>query len=202
MIRSQDLPSVAEVSARDVSKYQGKILRLNLDGSVPSDNPVIAGARSHVFSYGHRNPQGLAFGPDGKLYAAEHGPKTDDEVNLIQAGKNYGWPHVAGYRDDQAYVYGNWSASSPAPCRSLEFSDFVLPPSVPRQQESAWIHRDFVPPLKSLFVVADAHDFTDPACAGKSLHLLADIGLFGHRLSTRPARAVSRAGRIPFWRPA
>jgi PQQ-dependent dehydrogenase (s-GDH family) len=142
------------------------MLRLNLDGSIPSDNPVIAGTRSHIYSYGHRNPQGLAFGPDGKLYSAEHGPKTDDEINLIQAGKNYGWPHVAGYKDDQAYVYGNWSASSSTPCSSLEYSDYVLPPSVPPQQESAWSYPDFVPPLKSLFVVPTGYNFQDPACEG------------------------------------
>jgi PQQ-dependent dehydrogenase (s-GDH family) len=166
-VRSQDLPSAAEVAAKDMSKYQGKILRLNLDGSIPSDNPTLAGARSHIYSYGHRNPQGLAFGPGGKLYAAEHGPKTDDEINHIQAGKNYGWPHIAGYKDDQAYVYGNWSASSPTPCGSLEFSNYDLPPSVPQQQESAWDHPDFVPPLKSLFVVPDDFNFQDSACEGK-----------------------------------
>src|SRR3954469_18817856 len=77
-----------------------------MDGSIPSDNPVIAGVRSHVYSYGHRNPQGLVFGPDGKLYESEHGPNTDDEINLIRAGGNYGWPYVAGYRDDQSYAFG------------------------------------------------------------------------------------------------
>ena len=87
------------------------MLRLNLDGSIPSDNPMIGGVRSHIYSYGHRNPQGLVFAPDGKLYESEHGPNTDDEVNLIRAGGNYGWPHVAGYRDDQSYAYANWSAS-------------------------------------------------------------------------------------------
>jgi PQQ-dependent dehydrogenase (s-GDH family) len=86
--RALDLPSAAEVSARDWSTYQGKILRLNLDGSIPADNPAIGNVRSHVYSYGHRNAQGIVFGPGGKLYSSEHGPKTDDEVNLIQAGKN------------------------------------------------------------------------------------------------------------------
>jgi glucose/arabinose dehydrogenase len=99
--RAQMLPTVAQVDKRDWSLYEGKILRLNLDGSIPADNPTLGGVRSHIFSYGHRNPQGLVFAPDGKLYDSEHGPNTDDEVNLIRAGANYGWPHVAGYRDDQ-----------------------------------------------------------------------------------------------------
>ena len=88
--RAMDLPSAAEVASGDWSAYQGKILRLNLDGSIPADNPMIANVRSHVYSYGHRNAQGLAFGPGGRLYSSEHGPKTDDEINLIQPGRNYG----------------------------------------------------------------------------------------------------------------
>jgi hypothetical protein len=87
-------------------------------------NPIIAGVRSHIYSYGHRNPQGLAFAPDGKLYESEHGPNTDDEVNVIRAGGNYGWPHVAGYQDDQSYAYANWSASKGVPCESLTFTAY------------------------------------------------------------------------------
>src|SRR5687768_16682246 len=59
--RAQELPTAADVAAKNWTPYQGKILRLNLDGSIPADNPTIAGVRSHVFSYGHRNPLGLAF---------------------------------------------------------------------------------------------------------------------------------------------
>jgi len=66
-LKSQDLPTPAQVASRDWSSYEGKILRLNLDGSVPSDNPVLNGVRSHVFSYGHRNPQGIGFAPNGLL---------------------------------------------------------------------------------------------------------------------------------------
>ena len=116
---SQTLPTAAQVRAKDWSAYQGKILRLDLDGSIPSDNPEIGGVRSHVFSVGHRNPLGLAFGPNGRLYESEHGPSSDDEANLIEGGRNYGWPNVAGYNDGKGYVYANWSASSPAPCASL-----------------------------------------------------------------------------------
>jgi PQQ-dependent dehydrogenase (s-GDH family) len=105
-ILAQELPTAADISASDWSRYPGKVLRLNLDGSIPPDNPTLAGVQSHVYTYGHRNIQGLVAGPGGQLYGAEHGPKTDDEINLLEAGRNYGWPHVAGYQDDQAYSYG------------------------------------------------------------------------------------------------
>ena len=81
-IEAQRIPTQAEVEATDYRAYVGKSLRINLDGSVPSDNPIIDGVRSHVFTYGHRNPQGIDFAPDGTLYSAEHGPKTDDEINV------------------------------------------------------------------------------------------------------------------------
>ncbi|MBC8152274.1 MAG: PQQ-dependent sugar dehydrogenase, partial [Bacteroidetes bacterium] len=75
----------------------GKILRVNDDGSVPSDNPFVASdtARREVWSYGHRNPQGLAFqARTGLLFDSEHGPSGGDEVNQIEKGKNYGWPRI------------------------------------------------------------------------------------------------------------
>lgn len=74
----------------------GKVHRMNEDGSVPSDNPVFSGApipRSTIFSYGHRNPQGMCFQPGtGRLFSTEHGPRGGCELNLINAGNNYGWP--------------------------------------------------------------------------------------------------------------
>jgi aldose sugar dehydrogenase len=71
----------------------GKLLRINLDGSIPDDNPIL---NSYIYSYGHRNPQGLAFHPDGRIYSSEHGNDIADEINIIQANRNYGWPHVEG----------------------------------------------------------------------------------------------------------
>jgi glucose/arabinose dehydrogenase len=79
--------------AQDRDALAGKIVRLNLDGSVPEDNPF---GGSPVYSYGHRNPQGLAWDESGNLYAPEHGPTGFDELNLVEAGENYGWPEVSG----------------------------------------------------------------------------------------------------------
>ena len=157
--RAQDLPTAADVQARSWTRYEGKVLRLNFDGSIPSANPSIGGVRSHIFSYGHRNPQGLAFGLDGLLYASEHGPSTDDELNLIESGRNYGWPRVAGYQDDESYAYFNWSASRPESCRALAFSSTEIPASVPREMESSWSHPDFQPPLQTFFTVPNGYDF-------------------------------------------
>ena len=158
--RAQDLPTADDVASKNWSTYQGKILRMNLDGSIPADNPVINGVRSHVFSYGHRNPLGLAFGPGARLYASEHGPSSDDELNLIEGGRNYGWPHVAGYRDDRGYAYGNWSASKPEPCTSLLTINIDrIPASVPTEAESAWNHPAFTDPLVTFYTVPPGYDF-------------------------------------------
>ena len=83
--------------AQQLDRLQGKLVRLDLDGGVPDDNPFVgqAGARPEIWSYGHRNSQGLAFDPrTGKLWESEHGPRGGDEINLPQPGRNYGWPIV------------------------------------------------------------------------------------------------------------
>jgi len=81
--------------AQDRSNELGTVLRLNPDGSVPDDNPFVdeAGARDTIFSYGHRNPQGLTRHPEtGALWESEHGEGDGDEINVLEAGNNYGWP--------------------------------------------------------------------------------------------------------------
>lgn len=88
--------------SQKLDQLHGKILRFHADGSIPKDNPFVGreGARPEIWSYGHRNPQGLAFQPGtGRLYESEHGPLHGDEVNLIEAGANYGWP-VITYRKE------------------------------------------------------------------------------------------------------
>ncbi|EKN62400.1 glucose dehydrogenase [Neobacillus bataviensis LMG 21833] len=84
-------------NAQNVDNLAGKILRMTVNGDVPADNPF---KNSYIYSYGHRNPQGLAWDDNGKLYSSEHGESGHDEINLIQAGKNYGWPVVQG--DEEA----------------------------------------------------------------------------------------------------
>jgi aldose sugar dehydrogenase len=79
--------------AQDLGSLNGKILRINLDGSIPADNPD---PTSYVWSFGHRNGQGLCYGPTGILYESEHGQNNSDELNIIEPNRNYGWPEVEG----------------------------------------------------------------------------------------------------------
>ena len=86
-----------DVNPQDLNRDGGKIYRLNLDGSIPEDNPFInqEGALKAVYSYGHRNPQGMTVHPKtGEIWENEHGPKGGDEINIVQKGKNYGWPVI------------------------------------------------------------------------------------------------------------
>ena len=87
-----------DVNPQDLSLFPGKIHRINADGTIPSDNPYVnkTGAVPSIWSYGHRNPQGLAYDADhDRLYENEHGPRGGDEINTIQVGRNYGWPIIS-----------------------------------------------------------------------------------------------------------
>lgn len=81
--------------AQDGTALNGKILRINTDGTIPADNPD---PTSPIWTKGHRNPQGLAYA-NGVLYSSEHGPSNDDEINIIEKGRNFGWPNVQGFCD-------------------------------------------------------------------------------------------------------
>ena len=192
-IRSQDLPTAAQVRAENWETYQGKILRLETDGSVPADNPVIGGVRSHVYTYGHRNAQGIVFAPDGTLYSSEHGPKSDDELNIIRAGQNYGWPFVLGARDDSAYVYANWSAPVGVECRAGNHSEYEIPSYVPQQKESDSTVRNFAAPIRTFFTVPPSFDFRDPKCPEEGFICYPTIGPSSIEITT--AR-----GGVPGWR--
>ncbi|HYP06849.1 MAG TPA: glucose/sorbosone family PQQ-dependent dehydrogenase [Bryobacteraceae bacterium] len=163
-VESQRLPTQKEIATKDFVAYQGKSLRINMDGSIPNDNPKINGVISHVFTYGHRNPQGLDFAPDGTIYSSEQGPKTDDEVNILKPGGNYGWPHVAGLKDNKAYEFARW-AEATTPCSQIRFSDLAIHPSVPREPESAFT-KPMIDPLATMFTVPNDYNFSDPACRG------------------------------------
>lgn len=87
-----------DVNPQDVTRDGGKIYRINDDGSIPGDNPFVntAGAKNAIFSYGNRNPQGMTTHPvTGDIIAHEHGPQGGDEINIIESGKNYGWPVIS-----------------------------------------------------------------------------------------------------------
>jgi glucose/arabinose dehydrogenase len=86
--------------AQDLNSINGKVLRMNLDGSIPPDNPIV---NSYIWSFGHRNPQGLCYG-NGKLYSSEHGTGANDEINIIQMNRNYGWPTVEGICNTSAEI--------------------------------------------------------------------------------------------------
>lgn len=94
-------------SSQDLNSLAGKILRINTDGTLPSDNPFPG---SPIYSYGHRNPQGLSWREDGQLFSTEHGPSgemgmvANDEVNRIIPGGNYGWPRVVGKRSAEGFI--------------------------------------------------------------------------------------------------
>jgi PQQ-dependent dehydrogenase (s-GDH family) len=190
-ILSQRLPTADEVRKRDYSAYEGKVIRVNLDGSVPTDNPKLDGVVSHVFTYGHRNPQGLDFGPDGTFYESEHGPKTDDEVNILKAGGNYGWPNVAGMKDNKAYEYARW-AEAKTPCSQIRFSDLEIHPSVPREPESAFT-KPLVEPLATMFTVPTGFNFEDPACQGVNYICWPTVGVSGVE------HYASKGTGIPGW---
>ncbi|MBN2250118.1 MAG: PQQ-dependent sugar dehydrogenase [Campylobacterales bacterium] len=85
-------------NAQDLSNHAGTVLRLNLDGSVPKDNPFAGNPKAldEIYSYGHRNPQGIYYDKDTKrLWVIEHGPRGGDEINLVKKGQNYGWPVIS-----------------------------------------------------------------------------------------------------------
>ncbi|RLV56065.1 PQQ-dependent sugar dehydrogenase [Aeromicrobium phragmitis] len=99
--------------AQDTSSLNGKILRIDTDGNPAPGNPF----GNEVWSYGHRNVEGLAFDSEGRLWASEFGDKAADELNLIESGGNYGWPEVEGASDDERFVApkATWSVEEASP---------------------------------------------------------------------------------------
>ena len=127
-----------DMSSQDETSLSGKVLPMDWAGQAAPDNPF----GNRVYSTGHRNPQGLVFSPEGRLYLSEHGPATDDEVNLVERGRNYGWPLIEGPCDDpeEAAACAELDAVDPlaawtptlAPC-GMEYFDH---PSRPEWQGS------------------------------------------------------------------
>lgn len=162
--KAQRLPTAAEVKAHNWVAYQGKTLRMTTTGAIPPSNPVLRGVRSHVYAYGLRNPQGLDFGLGGRLFNSDQGQKTDDEINRLVRGGNYGWPHVAGYRDNKVYTYANWSKAAPRSCNSLHYSVLDIPPDVPQRKESDWRGAMVSPLTTAGSTVNNGFNFKQPIC--------------------------------------
>lgn len=124
--------------AQDNASLNGKVLRLNLDGSIPADNP---GASSAVWSSGHRNPQGLVYA-NNTLYSSEHGADTDDEINIIEKSRNYGWPTVRGLCNtdpEQTFCSANnvrESISEWTPTIAVSGMDYYNSDSIPQWKNS------------------------------------------------------------------
>jgi PQQ-dependent dehydrogenase (s-GDH family) len=142
--------------AQDISSYEGKILRFNTepdsdantyDRWVPNDNPFNDKKQNAVWTLGHRNPQGLAY-HGGKIYASEHGPYSDDEVNLIEKGKNYGHPLIEGYND------GNYNGLSAGASSNKELPGTwhtSYPDIVNEQVNAEGIGANYRNPIKSFY---------------------------------------------------
>jgi glucose/arabinose dehydrogenase len=123
---------------QNLNSRNGKILRVNLDGTIPADNPDPS---SPVWSYGHRNPQGLVFAND-IIFSSEHGPDTDDEINIIEKGRNYGWPDVRGLCDenDELSFCENNNVAEPiiqwTPTLAVSGIDYYMRDSIPQWKNS------------------------------------------------------------------
>jgi glucose/arabinose dehydrogenase len=168
--------------AQALDDLAGKIVRLDDDGGVPADNPFVgrAGARAEIWSWGHRNAQGLAVHPaTGALWAHEHGARGGDEVNLIRRGANYGWPRTT---------------------HGVDYSGAIISPhkSLPGIEDPLWVWTPSIAPSGMAFVVGDAFpawrgDLFVGALAGQ---VLVRLELDGERV-VREERMLERAvGRI------
>ncbi len=126
-------------TAQNMNSLSGKTLRMNLDGSIPSDNPD---PNSYVYSFGHRNSQGLCLGPNGLIYASEHGQNAEDELNILEMNGNYGWPQVEGMcnlSSEQDYCMDNDVVSpidSWSPCIAVNGIEYYNHPAIPEWQNS------------------------------------------------------------------
>lgn len=123
----------APALAQNLSSINGKVLRMNLDGTIPIDNPI---SGSYIWTFGHRNPQGLCYG-NGRLYSSEHGTGANDEINIIEENRNYGWSTVEGICDTAAEItfcnannvkepIWSWSPSI-APCGIDYYQNSIIP---------------------------------------------------------------------------
>jgi glucose/arabinose dehydrogenase len=115
--------------AQDVGTHLGKVIRIDPDGGAAAGNPVIDGGLPEIWSYGHRNLQAAALGPDGALWTAEHGPRGGDELNRPEPGKNYGWPIITYGEDYSGAPIGEGVTAREGMEQPVYFWDPVIAPS-------------------------------------------------------------------------
>ena len=177
--------------AQSLNNHFGKIIRLNKDGSVPSDNPFvdIPNALPEIFSYGHRNMQGLVVMEDGRIFEHEHGPRGGDEFNLIEPGKNYGWP---------AITYGiDYSGAVISPFTKMDGMEQPLKYWVPSIAPSDMIYYDgdLYPELKNSFLVT-ALKSRDVKKIKKINSLFSEESIFSNLKSRLRSIGISPSGEM------
>lgn len=136
--------------AQDPARALGKVVRITTDGGVPGDNPMVGvpGARGEVWSLGHRNPQGLTLDGSGQLWEVEHGARGGDELNRIEAGKNYGWPVISYGIDYSGAPIGAGITQEAGLEQPVYYWDPVIAPS-----GLAWYDGSLFPAWKGNFLV-------------------------------------------------
>ncbi|MCM4159302.1 PQQ-dependent sugar dehydrogenase [Antarcticibacterium flavum] len=164
---------------QDITRDAGKIYRINDDGSIPQDNPFVgqSNAKEAIYSYGHRNPQGMILHPDtGEVWVHEHGPQGGDEINIIKKGENYGWP-VVTYGEN----YGGGAISDQTSNPEMEDPIYQWTPSI-APSGFAIVTSDKYPTLKGNLLVGALkfryleHVVLDGESVERREKLLEDIG--------------------------
>ena len=177
--------------AQSLNNHFGKIIRINKDGSVPFDNPFvdIPYALPEIFSYGHRNMQGLVVMEDGRIFEHEHGPRGGDEFNLIESGKNYGWP---------AITYGiDYSGAVISPFTEMDGMEQPLKYWVPSIAPSDMIYYDgdLYPELRNSFLIT-ALKSKDVKKIKKTNNIFSEESIFSNLKSRLRSIGISPSGEI------
>lgn len=127
-------------AAQDLSRHNGKIIRINRDGSIPADNPFVnqPGAQPEIWSWGHRNPQGAMLDAQGQLWVNEHGARGGDEVNRVQRGANYGWPVISYGRHYSGLKIGEGTAKPGMEQPVMYWDPSIAPSGMAALNGSLW----------------------------------------------------------------
>ena len=170
-----------DVNPQNIERDGGKIYRLHDDGRIPTDNPFVKdrNAKKAIYSYGHRNPQGMVKHPKtGKLWAHEHGPRGGDEINIIDAGKNYGWPVIS---------YGiNYSGT--------KFTDITEKPGM-EQPIHYWTPS--IAPSGMAFVTSDVYpEFKDNLLVGSLKFQYLDLAILDGNKIIEEKKLIEGLGRV------